>query len=901
MRLLPRASRPSSKWDQYARRYVAGRGPLDAKQLWCGEGPGPDEDVAGLPFVGLTGQLLLNCCRRIGLDMRGARIENVTRYIPLGDKGPTEADYERDLPDLIEVVQYVKPKFVLAMGKLAARAFIGNYLSKHGFPLEMDWINGLAFKHNEYGDWPMIVVPIYHPSSGFYDTTAGARFWTGLIQFRETVRLGVEMHKWHPGMPAQSAANVVGLDTESINNGRDTWCYSWAKGERSGVVYPDAEDLSVSGPAFIDARFKRLPAVLHNAPADWNNLIGMGVRLPTEVHDTMLMARVSQVEPGSLKALSRRYLGRARINYEDLISPHEAKLWRNYMIRAASCKGMKRPPKIKRVKQGRAPWELIQLEGAQSLATRVRALAKTAIGGSKSVRESWEKLHPLYSRRVEHEIGPPPVADLRAVPREEAEAYAIQDAVDTRDLYPIMRAKTQAIGAWGAYEVANGMNPMLAEMERGGLPVDKDRLSDLQAEMEAEIFKLDIKLKVIVGSRGFNGGSAQQVGQFLFGRLGIEAGKKTKGGADSTAVDVLESIRSRLIARQAENRLRKSEARALVFLATLAEYRHVTKLKSTNVDTIWQYIGKDGRVHPRLKTGTQSGGSTEGEQSNPLVSGRYSMEAPNLLAFPAHSKWAKKCRSIFVAGEGRSILVIDLDQIEMRTMAERSGAAEMIRVFQAGEDIHSRTARHIFSCPVGSERTNIPGLVGNEITYRDASKILGFLLLYGGTAYGFAQQIGRRGLVIDEERAEELRSSWLKLYDGVEQFWRDRHKRAYKLGYAATNGGWRRYLPLLYSPSERHRAEAQRQAVNHEVQGDAAEVLKRGGAALLPVVREFRQRGVYVQPMLCIHDEYDFEVESGAREEFERKAIEAMTGVVEWRVPLRAKAAAGADWGSAEK
>jgi DNA polymerase-1 len=245
------------------------------------------------------------------------------------------------------------------------------------------------------------------------------------------------------------------------------------------------------------------------------------------------------------------------------------------------------------------------------------------------------------------------------------------------------------------------------------------------------------------------------------------------------------------------------------------------------------------------------------------------------------------------------ILVIDLDQIEMREHAEQSGCPEMIRIFNANEDIHSNTARYCFDVAKGQEKSNIPGLSGNELTYRQASKTLGFLLLFRGEAKGFANKIGESGLLLTQTRAEEIREGWLDLYHGTREFWAECDASLKSTGHSRSPLGRIRYLPQVWSPEEYMAAEACRQGTNLKIQCGAQEKLKTGAARVYKILPRWRRRG-FVEPLLTIHDELDFEIHKDIAEEFAQEAIRLMTDF-DGKVEVKAKHAIAPSWGEIDK
>lgn len=869
------------------RRYVPGTGPQPSAYCWLGEGPGKFEDAMQKPFVGPTGQFLDACAGaladrfsyRHGTHRPLVRVENVTRYLPLG-KELTAAEVDRDRPALVEAFAKTKPRYVFAMGRWAAEAMVGPYLRARGFQIEtgqvMDWLNGVTFEVPAIDDpkRKVIVTCGYHPAAGLRSGSAAAKFFAAFRAYAQAVHdQGQNVWPEFRGDPLRDDG-LVGLDTESLVDG-GVWCAT------TSSIWKDRFCGARLDEELLEADLSGRTAVVHNLTYDWNELLKLGIDMSTYLwHDTLPYARSLQVEPGKLKLLAQRYLGEPRREYDDVLAPYRTAAWGEYVAKIVAAAGKRR-------------WWGLRDGGELSLATRVKSLAKAA-----EPDKTFDDLPDRYKERIRRACGPEPKLDLSRIPFPVAEKYAIQDARDARRLYPILRAKCEAAGTAAVAEQDEAMIPMLAAMERTGMPIDRDRLADLEREMGVEEERLLKGIREIARSEDFNPLSPDDVAGLLFNEIGARARgrqKKTATGKDSTASQVLDTIRAELLSRKAEQKgLGEDDQRALDLLELLGEYRHVRKLLGTNIRPMWEYLTPAGRVHPRFKQG-----GYDDESGEAVVSGRYAMDRPNWLAFPAHSKWAKKARAIVKPPEGRVILVVDLDQIEMREMAHQSNDEVMREVFETGEDIHARTARYVFRVEKGKERSQIPGIVGNEITYRQASKTLGFLLLFGGQAYGYARKMAESGLLLSEAEAEASRDGWLSLYSGVPRFWAKMQAEAEAHGCVRTPLGRPRWLPMVWSKDDRLRAEAARQAGNHPIQGGAQERLKTGAIRVYAGLPEWRRRG-YVEPLLTIHDELDFEVEAGMVEEFGAWVVQEMTRDHGMRVPVRANASFGADWGAAK-
>ncbi|MBX6388351.1 MAG: DNA polymerase I [Frankia sp.] len=392
---------------------------------------------------------------------------------------------------------------------------------------------------------------------------------------------------------------------------------------------------------------------------------------------------------------------------------------------------------------------------------------------------------------------------------------------------------------------------VLARMERAGIAVDADYLTELQEQYAAEVNKVVEQAHKIVG-RPFNLGSPKQLQQILFDELGLPKTKKIKTGY-TTDADALAWL-----ALQTDHPL----------IPTLLRHRDVSRLR-TVVESLLPLIDDAGRIHTTF---------------NQMIAatGRLSSTDPNLQNIPIRTAEGRQIRRAFVVGPGyETLLTADYSQIEMRIMAHLSGDAGLIEAFASGEDLHSFVAAQAFGLPVSE--------VDPELRRR--IKAMSYGLAYGLSAYGLAQQLG-----IPTDEAREQMEAYFARFGGVRDFLRGVVERARKDGYTETILGRRRYLPDLTSDNAQRRQMAERMALNAPIQGSAADIIK---IAMLGVDRGLRDQGLRSRLLLQVHDELVLEVAPGELETVKTLVHAEMSGAYTMSVPLEVSFGVGRTWDEA--
>lgn len=396
--------------------------------------------------------------------------------------------------------------------------------------------------------------------------------------------------------------------------------------------------------------------------------------------------------------------------------------------------------------------------------------------------------------------------------------------------------------------------PVLAKMERAGMLVDPDRLHNLSEGLATKIAEVERNIRDLVGDETFNIGSPMQLSHVLFDVMGLPTKglKKTKRGYYSTNAKVLSDL-----------------ARDHEIVRLILDWREKSKIKSTYLDTLGPLRRGDGRVHTTYN-------------QTITATGRLSSSDPNLQNIPTRSELGRTVKTAFSAGEGSVFLAVDYSQIELRLLAHLSGDEHLVRAFNEGEDFHAETAARVFGVPV-SEVT--PDL-------RSRAKAVNFGIVYGQQAYGLSQS-----LHISMAEARDMIDRYYEAYPGVRTFLDNVVARAKQTGYAETMYGRRRHIPELKAKNSQLRGFGERTAMNHPMQGTAADIIK---IAMARVSRRLEEEGFAAHMILQVHDELDFECPVDEVERLTAMVRDVMEHVVDLRVPLIAEASTGITWADAK-
>lgn len=438
---------------------------------------------------------------------------------------------------------------------------------------------------------------------------------------------------------------------------------------------------------------------------------------------------------------------------------------------------------------------------------------------------------------------------------EDAPAPAARTAALTLALVAPLRDRMARENAANVFDgIEMPLVPVLAKMERAGMLVDPDRLRNLSEGLATQITEVERSIRDLAGDETFNIGSPMQLSHVLFDVMGLPTKglKKTKRGYYSTNAKVLSDL-----------------ARDHEIVRLILDWREKSKIKSTYLDTLGPLRRGDGRVHTTYN-------------QTITATGRLSSSDPNLQNIPTRSELGRTVKTAFSAGEGSVFLAVDYSQIELRLLAHLSGDEHLVRAFNEGEDFHAETAARVFGVPV-SEVT--PDL-------RSRAKAVNFGIVYGQQAYGLSQS-----LHISMAEARDMIDRYYEAYPGVRTFLDNVVARAKQTGYAETMYGRRRHIPELKAKNPQLRGFGERTAMNHPMQGTAADIIK---IAMARVSRRLEEEGFAAHMILQVHDELDFECPIDEVERLTAMVQDVMEHVVDLRVPLIAEASTGVTWADAK-
>ena len=438
---------------------------------------------------------------------------------------------------------------------------------------------------------------------------------------------------------------------------------------------------------------------------------------------------------------------------------------------------------------------------------------------------------------------------------DDAPAPAARTAQVARLAVESLAEALQRDGAAEVFEqIEMPLVPVLAAMERTGMLVDPARLAAMSEKPSGEIDELAARIRELAGDGDFNIGSPMQLSHVLFDVMGLPTRglKKTQRGYYSTNARVLEEL-----------------ARDHEIVRLILDWREKTKIKSTYLDTLGPLRRGDGRVHTTYN-------------QTITATGRLSSSNPNLQNIPTRSELGHTVKTAFSAGEGSVFLAVDYSQIELRLLAHLSGDEHLVAAFNEGEDFHAETAARVFGVPI------------EEVTpaLRSRAKAVNFGIVYGQQAYGLSQSLD-----IPMAEAREMIEAYFEAYPGVRRYLDQTVADAKRAGYAETMYGRRRPIPELKMRNPAQRAFGERTAMNHPMQGSAADIIK---IAMVRVARRLREEGFAARMILQVHDELDFECPEAEIERLSAMVREEMEGVAALRVPLVAEVSYGVTWAEAK-
>ncbi|WP_439572858.1 DNA polymerase I [Phreatobacter sp.] len=443
------------------------------------------------------------------------------------------------------------------------------------------------------------------------------------------------------------------------------------------------------------------------------------------------------------------------------------------------------------------------------------------------------------------------------VPLDRATAYAAEDADVTLRLWQVLKPRLPAEAKTTVYEtLERPLVEVLATMERRGILIDRQVLSRLSGDFAQVAARVEAEIQDLAGEP-LNPGSPKQLGDILFGKMGLPGGSKTKTGAWSTAAGVLEDL-----ADEGHELPRR-----------IIDWRTVTKLKSTYTDALPTYINPEtGRVHTSFALAA-------------TTTGRLSSSDPNIPNIPVRTEEGRKIRTAFIAPKGRKLVSADYSQIELRILAHIADIPQLRQAFADGIDIHAMTASEMFGVPVK----------GMDPLVRRRAKAINFGIIYGISAFGLANQLS-----IPREEAGAYIKKYFERFPGIRDYMDSTKAFVREHGYVETVFGRRCHFPAIRSGNPSERAFVERQSINAPIQGSAADIIRR---AMVRMDAALEAAGLGALMLLQVHDELVFEVPDDEVDRtlpvIRRVMEEAPMPALELKVPLQVDARAAHNWDEA--
>ena len=386
---------------------------------------------------------------------------------------------------------------------------------------------------------------------------------------------------------------------------------------------------------------------------------------------------------------------------------------------------------------------------------------------------------------------------------------------------------------------------ILANMEINGISVKTDVIDKLKNELNEKIVLLENKIHEEAGM-DFNIGSHKQMGDVLYNKLMLPKGKGKN--AMSTSHEVLIKLRH-----------------LNPIIDDILDYRALTKLVSTYLETFNSYVMEDGKIHTIYKqTGTRTG--------------RLSSVEPNLQNIPVRSEEGKQIRKAFIPSENSYLLSSDYSQIELRVLAHISNSRSLKNAFINGEDIHTHVASDIFDVPE------------NEVTknMRRTAKAVIFGIVYGISGYGLGENLD-----ISPNEAKKYIEKYLTLYPEVNEYMTEIVKKAKETSSVRTLLNRKRTIDELNNTNYMIRQMGERIALNTPIQGTAADILK---LAMIRIDEKLKEDNLKTKMLLQVHDELIFDVPYDELNIVIDIVREIMENVYKLSVPLKVEIDYGRDW-----
>ena len=839
-----------------ARKEVQGEiyGPGHPLVMVVAEAPGVEEDRSGRPLIGTSGSEARHHLDINGITTKGVLLDNIVRCHPPENRDPTLEEIRAcTQANLIPEILTFRPKFIITMGRISTRFFLGNVDMEmvHGIPQSIDFM-GL----------PLTIIPTYHPAAGLHTPAQMILFHKDMIVAGAVIRGRIKPKAMEDPFDGEEDyrqaldpsdiphEKVIAIDTEWARGQPYCLSISVAPG-KALVVKQDQKDVLAALNEAV--HYPDTITVIHNALYDLPVLKRMGVR-PSKVADTMVMAYLLQDEPQGLKALASRHLGMRMVSYGEMVKEAGHRIAMEYLERVMEVDWPDPDPVLEWVKG--EP----KVRQPHNIKRKVKAAIK------RGNPEAWRKMEGR--ELVEELLGPMPEGELCDIPWKDALFYSARDADATIRIYPILWERITDMGLEGTFWRDMRAMPMVVDMMANGMPVDLEAFEELSDYFQSRMDLIQRKMQATVGHYlggvAVNPASYPQMSKLIYDKLELhkKGGRfKSKKGArtKSTANDIL-----------------KRYVGLHPVVQDIIDWREYQKLKTSYADSIPRMVSPDGRIRTTLRI-------------TRVATGRLSSSNPNLMAQPTRSEEGRKVRDCYVAPEGYVFLSGDYSQVEMRVAANDSRDEKMMGIFLSGEDIHAYTASEMFGLPISQL---------DEMKHRYPAKRVGFGILNLITAEGLQRELTVGGAgEWSLSDCEEMIKAWFDIYSGVAAYMKENGRMARRYGYVRDMWGRIRYIPGISSTNRWVRIEAERQAGNAPIQMGAQGIIKEAMGRLVPV---YRRLGV--KPLIQIHDDIVWEVKKEEVDKVIRELRPIMTDPPpDFIIPLEVDFKEGSKWGSMKK
>lgn len=887
-------------------KLVLGSGPIPCRFLLCGEGPGRAEAQTSIPFTGPSGKLLEQYLSHAGFPLlRQLYRTNLIKEYRDSNPDPTPEQILDWTPTLLEELSEVQPQIILAIGRYAARFFLGDSCP------DMETIHGRPHRVSDLkrADLPAclsssIIIPVFHPAGALwnYERRSIIKYGYELagetlrqvdsnspVDFRHDSYAGQESYVDVSGAqlasilstPA-SARPVVGFDTEGTPDA--PWSLQLSLDPGSGLLLRVSQpDFSIGVQALSKYLHTHRPTIaMHQASTprhacyDVIMARAMGLELQgLPWFDTMYWAYLARLESQGNKLLCERWQGMTMEDYESTVGNIGRDKQIDYLNRALSVSQPFSKPGKRHEKQNTG---LIKTSQPKHIHASITAIlrdiseGKETKDGPTNPLTRWKGLrdsNPEQVSQVESLMGKMPMGTLDDTPLDISTVYACKDSDGTlRNALTFMsRDLTSPRMTW---LMSEGMRflPLIEIMQKNGMPVSISRISSLSAEMDAELDPMLARLSnTYWDGKPFNPASPKQVAS-LCRRLGIKPAIKTSTGQASTSKKSIEEFRY------------TQPAISLVF--DCRERQH-------NRDTYCNDVLS--RVPPNNTSDTVV--IHANFRGTKIPSRRLAASDPNILGIPTRSILGRKVRECYVAPPGKIWCGYDLSGVEVRCLAHLSRDPLLINVFKNRINPHKDTAQRLFNLPSISDVTDLQKAV---------AKTINFLVIYGGGASNLYDQFRSNQIKgYDLDACRGFIRKWFSTYSGVDAYRRRVIAKSKHTETSTDHWGMVRHLPGINCGDAKIEGEEGRAAVSQEVQGLARGALRNALIWLYPRLQDLISAGELDPECLRLdmHDELIFLVNKGEEELLGPLVLQALTkhAGIELCVPIEAEEHYGYTWG----